>query len=72
MSAEGMGSPPGGLPSWIAQHPLGASWGDETDRAGVLAFDPDGKNAGIFATGIRNCVGLAVHPVDRRSLLLDQ
>jgi glucose/arabinose dehydrogenase len=27
-----------------------------------MAFDPDGKNASIFATGIRNCVGLAVHP----------
>ena len=24
--------------------PLGAAWGTETDRAGVLAFDPDGKN----------------------------
>jgi glucose/arabinose dehydrogenase len=61
--AEGMRAPPGGLPSWSDQHPLGASWGDETDRAAVLAFDPDGKNPGIFATGIRNCVGLAIHPV---------
>jgi len=61
-SGEGMGSPPGGLQSWISRHPLGASWGSETDRAGVLAFDPDGKNRGVFATGIRNCVGLAVHP----------
>ncbi|SDI74300.1 Glucose/arabinose dehydrogenase, beta-propeller fold [Bradyrhizobium lablabi] len=59
---EGMGSAPGGLPSWIAQQALGASWGDEAGRAGVLTFDPDGKNAGVFATGIRNCVGLAVHP----------
>ena len=59
---QGMGSAPGGLPSWIAQRPLGASWGDETDRAGVLMFDPDGTNANMFATGIRNCVGLAVHP----------
>jgi glucose/arabinose dehydrogenase len=59
---EGMGSPPGGLPSWIDNHPLGASWGNETDRADVLAFDPDGKNRSVFATGIRNCVGLAVHP----------
>ncbi len=42
--------------------PLGASWGDETARADVLAFDPDGKNRALFATGIRNCVGLAVHP----------
>ena len=60
--AEGMGAPVGGLPSWSSQHPLGASWGYETDRADVMVFDPDGKNPGVFATGIRNCVGLAVHP----------
>jgi glucose/arabinose dehydrogenase len=59
---EGTGSPPGGLPSWIDTQPLGASWGSETDRAAVLTFDPDGKRLGVFATGIRNCVGLAVHP----------
>jgi glucose/arabinose dehydrogenase len=59
---EGMGSPPGGLQSWSGEHPLGASWGSETDRADVLMFDPDGKRPGVFATGIRNCVGLAVHP----------
>jgi glucose/arabinose dehydrogenase len=51
--ADGMRDPPGGLPSWIDKHPLGASWGNETDRAGVLAFDPDGRNPGVFATGIR-------------------
>lgn len=61
--AQGMANPPGGLAAWIAQQPLGASWGYETNRAGVLAFDPDGKNLSTFATGIRNCVGLAVHPV---------
>jgi glucose/arabinose dehydrogenase len=61
-AAEGMASPPGGLPSWRDKQPLGASWGNETDRAGVLVFDPDGRNRGVFATGIRNCVGLAVHP----------
>ena len=43
---------------------LGAIWGYETDRADVLVFDPEGKNKGIFATGIRNCVGLAVQPVN--------
>ena len=59
---EGMGSPPGGLQTWIDKHALGASWGDETDRADVLAFDPDGKNPRVFATGIRNCVGLAIQP----------
>jgi glucose/arabinose dehydrogenase len=40
--AEGMPSPPGGLPSWSDKQPLGAAWGSETDRADVLAFDPDG------------------------------
>jgi glucose/arabinose dehydrogenase len=45
---------------WQSDHPLGATWGNETDRADVLAFDPQGKNERIFATGIRNCVGLAV------------
>jgi hypothetical protein len=60
---EGMGRPPGGsLATWATQHPLGAAWGTETDRAAVLAFDPDGKNERLFATGIRNCVGLAIQP----------
>jgi glucose/arabinose dehydrogenase len=34
----------------------------ETRRADILAFDPDGKNERIFASGIRNPVGLATHP----------
>jgi glucose/arabinose dehydrogenase len=50
------------LSEWTSQHPLGAAWGNETDRADVLAFDPDGRNRRIYATGIRNCVGLAVGP----------
>jgi len=60
--AEGMGTPPGGLEAWRMQQPLGASWGTETGRAAVLAFDPDGKNQKLFATGLRNCVGLAMQP----------
>jgi glucose/arabinose dehydrogenase len=56
--AEGMGPP-----SAVAAGPLGASYGFEKDRADVLAFDPDGKNRAVFATGIRNCVGLDVHPM---------
>src|SRR5690242_12998354 len=47
---------------WDAEHGLGAAWDSDTDRAAVLVFDPDGKNGRIFATGLRNCVGLAVHP----------
>ena len=42
--------------------PLGAAWGNETERADVLAFDPQGENKRIFATGIRNCVGMAIDP----------
>jgi hypothetical protein len=45
-----------------AEHGLGASPGYETDRAAVLAFAPDGGGRKTFATGLRNCVGLAVHP----------
>jgi glucose/arabinose dehydrogenase len=59
---EGMGNPPGGLEAWSRAQPLGAPWGYETERAAVLAFDPDGKNRRLYATGIRNCVGLAIQP----------
>src|SRR3984893_17675876 len=48
------------LAAWTSQHPLGAAWGSETERADVLVFDPDGGNRRIYAAGIRNCVGLAV------------
>jgi glucose/arabinose dehydrogenase len=34
----------------------------EKRRADILAFDPDGKNERVYASGIRNAVGLAVHP----------
>jgi glucose/arabinose dehydrogenase len=51
----------------------------EKRRADILAFDPDGKNERIFASGIRNAVGLAIHPrtgqlwasVNERDLLGD-
>lgn len=35
---------------------------NENRRADILAFDPDGKNERIYARGIRNAVGLAIHP----------
>ena len=62
-AAERMGERyPEGLLSFEKEHGLGASWSRETDRAAVLAFDPEGRGRKTFATGIRNCVGLAVHP----------
>jgi glucose/arabinose dehydrogenase len=50
------------LQKWIAENPLGAAWGPERERAVVLVFDPAGKDRRIYATGIRNCVGMAIHP----------
>jgi glucose/arabinose dehydrogenase len=50
------------LQNFVTSHPLGATWGREAGRADVLAFDPDGNNERIFATGIRNCVGMAIAP----------
>lgn len=61
-AGEGLGRPPEGIEAWSRDHALGAAWGAETDRAAVLVFDPDGKNQKLFATGIRNCVGLAIQP----------
>ncbi len=49
-------------PSDNSKLALGASSGYEARRADVLSFRADGTDAKIFATGIRNCVGLAVHP----------
>jgi glucose/arabinose dehydrogenase len=51
----------------------------EERRADILAFDPDGKNERVYAWGIRNPVGLAIHPetgqvwtsVNERDLLGD-
>jgi glucose/arabinose dehydrogenase len=50
------------LEAWGSEQPPGTAWSYETNRAAVLAFDPDGKNQKLFATGIRNCVGLAIEP----------
>lgn len=52
---------PGEIKAWEREHGLGAAWGNETNRAAVLVFDVGtGKPGRIFATGIRNCVGLTM------------
>ncbi|WP_242346921.1 PQQ-dependent sugar dehydrogenase [Anaeromyxobacter terrae] len=53
---------PDAIRAWEAEHGLGAAWGDEAWRADVLAFDEAGTSRRPFANGLRNCVGLAVHP----------
>ena len=54
---------PAEIRDWEGAHALGAAWGEEANRADVLEFAADGNApARIFATGIRNCVGLEVQP----------
>jgi glucose/arabinose dehydrogenase len=48
---------------WEARTGVGAAWDDEAYRANVLAFDVGSHApAKVFATGIRNCVSLAIQP----------
>ena len=54
---------PAQVVAWEAQHGLGAAWDAEEGRASVLSFAVDGTDRRIFATGLRNCVGLAVQPI---------
>ena len=34
----------------------------EIDRAAILEFNPDGTGRRVYASGIRNAVGIAIHP----------
>jgi glucose/arabinose dehydrogenase/cytochrome c2 len=54
---------PAQIAEWEAEHGLGAAWGNETHRANILVTDPEGDQPlRPYATGIRNPVGLAIHP----------
>ena len=54
---------PAEIKAWEKEHGLGAAWDSETNRADVLEFDVGSDKPGrIFATGIRNCVGLTLQP----------
>lgn len=55
-------APPQEMAEWEKVHGVGAAWGVETDRATVMAFNPDGSGRRTYATGLRNCVGLLVYP----------
>ena len=51
------------LRTWETAHGVGAAWGQEENRADVLVFDVGSIGPGKpYATGIRNCVALAVQP----------
>jgi glucose/arabinose dehydrogenase len=54
---------PDEIRAWDFEHGVGAAWDQETDRAAVLVFDAaTPASAKIYATGLRNCVGLSVQP----------
>jgi glucose/arabinose dehydrogenase len=44
------------------QHGFAGLLPTERERADVLEFKPDGTDFSIFASGLRNCVGMAVNP----------
>jgi len=49
--------------AWDMEHGLGAAWGGEENRAAVLVYEVGSNKPGkIFASGIRNCVGLTLSP----------
>jgi glucose/arabinose dehydrogenase len=51
-----------GSRSNAADRLINAPWQSDEGRAAVLSFTPEGKNKQFFATGLRNCVGMAVQP----------
>ncbi len=56
---------PAEIRAWESQYGFGAAWGAEAMRAGLLETDPEGRRPlRLFATGIRNPVGLAVNPAN--------
>jgi glucose/arabinose dehydrogenase len=63
-SNEGVGGMPEMTPENIRRyegtHGHGAAWGEEENRAVVRVFDQKGRNVRNYATGLRNCSGLAM------------
>jgi glucose/arabinose dehydrogenase len=53
---------PEDIRQYEATHGVGAAWGEEENRAVVRVFDPEGKQVRNYATGLRNCSGLAMRP----------
>ncbi|MFT5375344.1 MAG: glucose/arabinose dehydrogenase/predicted TIM-barrel fold metal-dependent hydrolase [Candidatus Latescibacterota bacterium] len=38
-------------------------WEEDSERAAILQFNSDGSGRRVFATGLRNATGLALHPL---------
>jgi glucose/arabinose dehydrogenase len=54
--------PPEEILAYEETHGLGAAWDAEENRAVVRVFDPEGKTIRNYATGLRNCSGMAMQP----------
>lgn len=52
------------IEAWEEERMLGAAWGMEENRASVMVFDVGNEEASgrLFATGLRNCVGMTLQP----------
>jgi len=57
--------PPRPIAAFEASRLRGAAWGSEDRRAAVWRFAPDGSGARLYATGLRNCAGMAVQPATK-------
>ncbi|HUK01392.1 MAG TPA: PQQ-dependent sugar dehydrogenase [Steroidobacteraceae bacterium] len=54
---------PAEVKTWETEHGFGAAWGGEANRADVLVFETGSNKPGrVFASGLRNCVGLTIQP----------
>lgn len=51
-----------GSRSNAADRVINAPWQSDEGRAVVLSFTPEGADKQFYATGLRNCVGMAVQP----------
>ena len=53
------------IAAFEAEHGLGATWGLEEGRAQVMVMDVETGQTRPYATGLRNCIGLAIQPQTR-------
>jgi glucose/arabinose dehydrogenase len=56
----------GGLQTWIATRPLGATWDGRAPRRCPLLRSGRQEREKIVATGLRNCSGIAIQPATGR------
>jgi glucose/arabinose dehydrogenase len=53
---------PTGIETIERDYGVGAAWAYEEGRAQILVSDPNGSSVRTFATGLRNCISMAIQP----------